>query len=88
MPQLDVETRYRFRIAAVMFSMILLAQPYAMLWQLADGNGKVRSLTNIVGLRNVFDVASCGLLRAIAGLMVGLWRFKVSLRDVTLDKGS
>lgn len=64
--------------------MTILAQPYAMLWELFTMNFKIKWVfTNFLGW--ALGVTGCLMLLTVSGFIVGFWRFRVAWDDVTMD---
>jgi len=83
---LEAETRFRLRLIPIVLGMAVLAQPYAMMWQALDGNGTMRWVFNRVGWSWLFTVSICGSVIVSTAILAGVWKFRVALRDVSLDK--
>jgi hypothetical protein len=57
-----------------------------MFWQAMDGNGGVQWGIEKIGFAWAFNVACCAVWFAVIGVVIGFWRFRVSLKDVQLDQ--
>ncbi len=86
MVDIPVETRFRIRVFFISLAMVVLAQPYAMLWQALDMNGRIGNFFDWIGFAWAFSASTCGGALVILGLLAGGWGFSVSLRDVSLDR--